>query len=246
MNLSQMLRKDLTRLFKGANPLDYIQDIRVEETPEETRCVASFKVPQVPPYFDARADVYGLYPPQDALRRMTDEAILAATLGEFNWRGAQKAPDPKPKEKKLDPMEMVDFLKPKKIIYSGNRTIAFWPDGTKTIVRLMEGQEHDEYSAYCACVVKKMFGATHKAKKFLESVAVRPEPKPEKVKEEPIQEEVCETEVHRLGQEEPVVVPHPDLIPMPGTEDPDWGRKFWCPDAPVPTPAQEEVEENAD
>lgn len=186
MNLSQILRKDLTRLFKGADPLDYIQDIRIEETPEETRCVASFKVPQVPPYLNCRQKVYGVFPDpvQSELHRMTDAAIAAAMLGEFNWRGAQKAPEPKPVQKKIDPMEAVDFLKPKRIIFSGPKTIVFWPDGTKTIVSLMEGQEHDEYTAYCAAVVKKMFGATHKAKKFLESVAVRPEPKPKKVKEE--------------------------------------------------------------
>lgn len=207
MNLSHILRKDLTRLFKGANPLDYIQDICVEETPTQTRCVVSFEVPQVPPYIAARADVYGAFPDSLAaeLRRMTDSAIAAATLGEFNWRGAQKAP-----EKKVDPMEAVNFLKPKRIIFSGPKTIVFWPDGTKTIVSLMEGQEHDEYTAFCAAVVKKMFGATHKAKQFLEVVAVRPQPKPKKIKEAP------ETEV---VEENIPAIAHASLKPMPGAEE---------------------------
>jgi hypothetical protein len=212
MNLNRLLRKDFTRLFRGADPLDYIQDIRIEEIPDETRCVVIFKVPQVPPYFVARPDVYGAFsdPIRTELRRMTEEAIAAATLGEFNWRGSQKAPDPKPEVKKIDPMEAVDFLKPKKIIYSGPKTIVFWPDGTKTKVSLMKGHEHDEYGAFCAAVVKKMFGATHKAKKFLESVAVRPEPKPKKVKEDKYA--------------------HMETMPMPGTEDPNWGQKHWAPE----------------
>ena len=192
MNISEILRRDLLRVFNGHDPLNHIQDIRIEETPQDIRCVASFKVPQVPPYLDARHGRYGIFPDyvQADLRRMTDAAVAAATLGEFAWREGQKAPDPKPAEKKIDPMEAVDFLKPTKIIYSGPKTVVFWPDGTKTIVSLGKGQEYDEYTAYCAAVVKKMFGATHKAKKFLKSVAVRPEPKPKKAKET-TEEESC-------------------------------------------------------
>lgn len=237
MDIPGKLREDLKRIYGANDPLNYIEDIMVEATDlraEEKMLTVKLRVP-------ARMDKYvastsfGCVPP-DML-----DAMLYGTHGLGNW----KIPEPVIKVETATIMEAMNFLKPKKIIYSGPKTIVFWPDGTKTIVSLMEGQEHDDYTAYCAAVVKKMFGATHKAKKFLETVAVHPEPKPEKVKEVPIEVEEVPIEV----EEAPVEVeeaPEPEsvqtgdkyanleTIPMPGTEDPDWGRKHWCPDAPVP------------
>ena len=156
----------------------------------------------------------------------TEAAYKIYCDGQFwpdNPLATPKHPNCRCSEKKLDPMDAVGALTPTKIIFSGTKTIVFWPDGTKTMLSRMEGQEQDEYYAFCAAVVKKMFGSTPKAKKFLESVAVRPEPKPKKTKPE-------EAEYDQM-----------EMIPMPGTENPDWGEKHWGQDTPV-----EEVPDNAE
>lgn len=46
---------------------------------------------------------------------------------------------------------------PKQIIYSGNTTICFWKDGTKTMVRC-EGDDFSEEQGVALCIAKKVFG----------------------------------------------------------------------------------------
>lgn len=58
--------------------------------------------------------------------------------------------------------------KVKKIIHSGPCTIVFWEDNTKTIVRLEEGKEYDEYAAFTAALAKKCYGSNSKVHKILE------------------------------------------------------------------------------
>ena len=58
-------------------------------------------------------------------------------------------------------------LKIHKIIYSGQKTIVIWEDGTKTIVSCGEGDQYDEYAGFCAAIIKKIFGSTSKAKKIM-------------------------------------------------------------------------------
>ncbi len=210
MDIKEKIRNDIRRLFHGADPMRFAEDARVVELPCSTYLQVDLRVPTP-----------------------TEAAYEMYCNGHFWPYPAPPAPKKEPAKK--DPMELVDFLKPTRIIYSGPKTIVFWPDGTKTIVSLMEGQEHDDYTAYCAAVVKKMFGATHKAKKFIESVAVRPEPKPKKVEEKAPAVEAEEADVPVKPWEQV------STMLMPGTEDPDWGRKHWCPDAPV---LAEEVSED--
>lgn len=57
---------------------------------------------------------------------------------------------------------------PKQIIYSGNRTIVFWNDGDKTIVKCAEGEVFDEYNGFVAALAKKMYGSTSKVKKIID------------------------------------------------------------------------------
>lgn len=168
MNMTEKLRQDLKRIFHGADPLAFIEDARIVETSRHTDAITYCEVVlRVPTATEAAYKIYcdGQFWPDNPL-------------------ATPKHPNCKCSQKKLDPMEAVGALMPTKVIYSGPKTIAFWPDGTKTIVTPMAGEKRDDYAAFCACVVKKMFGATHKAKKFLESVAVRPEPKEKKEKYE--------------------------------------------------------------
>lgn len=58
-------------------------------------------------------------------------------------------------------------LEPTKVLYSGNRTIVFWNDGDKTIVKCAQGQVFDEYNGFVAALAKKLYGSTSKVKKVI-------------------------------------------------------------------------------
>ena len=77
------------------------------------------------------------------------------------------------------PTVPLTVFEPKQIIYSGNRTIVMWEDGTKTVVKCAKGQEYDEYSGFVAALAKKIFGTTNHVKKVIDSIKFV---QPEKVK----------------------------------------------------------------
>ena len=54
---------------------------------------------------------------------------------------------------------IIDYT-PKKIIHNENAVIVFWRDNTKTVVKKMEGDTDDVYSAYAQALAKKIFGGT--------------------------------------------------------------------------------------
>lgn len=56
---------------------------------------------------------------------------------------------------------------PKKVIYSGGKTIVIWPDDSKTIVSCGDGDQYDEYAGFCAALAKKIFGSTSAAKRVM-------------------------------------------------------------------------------
>ena len=56
---------------------------------------------------------------------------------------------------------------PKKVIYSGGKTIVIWPDNSKTIVSCGDGDQYDEYAGFCAALAKKIFGNTSAAKRAM-------------------------------------------------------------------------------
>lgn len=68
---------------------------------------------------------------------------------------------------------------PKKVIYdeAAGVTVVLWIDGTKTIVRAAEGEEHDAYLGYCIALAKKMHGTNSALKRDLEKVLVVKEDK---------------------------------------------------------------------
>lgn len=47
-------------------------------------------------------------------------------------------------------------------------TVVLWTDGTKTIVRCMEGEKFEPYMGFSAAVMKRLFGSTSAAKKAME------------------------------------------------------------------------------
>lgn len=56
---------------------------------------------------------------------------------------------------------------PERILKSGNATIVFWGDGTKTVVKLPEGNTPDDYAAFTAALAKKVFGTNTQVKKII-------------------------------------------------------------------------------
>lgn len=51
------------------------------------------------------------------------------------------------------------FFTPSRILKSGNRTIVFWSDGTKTIVKRAEEEPDNDYAAFTAALGIKIFGS---------------------------------------------------------------------------------------
>lgn len=83
-------------------------------------------------------------------------------------------------KRKLNAQYGVDSTyKPKKVIYdeAAGVTVVLWMDGTKTIVRAAEGEEHDAYLGYCIALAKKMHGTNSALKRDLEKVLVVKEDK---------------------------------------------------------------------
>lgn len=55
-----------------------------------------------------------------------------------------------------------------KVIFNPPATIVFWDDGTKTVVKCMDGQPFEKYAGFAAACMKKMFGSTSRAKAIME------------------------------------------------------------------------------
>lgn len=51
-----------------------------------------------------------------------------------------------------------DILTPTKVIFNNPATICFWPDGTKTVVHVQNGEPFDEEKGLAMCIVKKLYG----------------------------------------------------------------------------------------
>lgn len=61
----------------------------------------------------------------------------------------------------------VNRLIPDRIIRKGRATIVLWPDGTKTVVKLAEGDEPSDYAAFTAALAKKVYGSNSQIKAIL-------------------------------------------------------------------------------
>lgn len=56
---------------------------------------------------------------------------------------------------------------PERILRSGRATIVFWGDGSKTVVKLQDGEPDDPYLALLAALGKKIYGSNSKIKKLI-------------------------------------------------------------------------------
>lgn len=57
---------------------------------------------------------------------------------------------------------------PNQILQSGDRTIVFWKDGTKTIVKRAADEEFNTYAAFTAALAIKIFGSNTHLKKVID------------------------------------------------------------------------------
>lgn len=74
----------------------------------------------------------------------------------------------KAKVKKDDPCDIpFKSVTPVRILHNDPATIVFWDDGTKTIVKRAEGQEHNPYFAFCSALAKKIFGNNSSVNKLV-------------------------------------------------------------------------------
>ena len=53
-----------------------------------------------------------------------------------------------------------------KVIFNGPATIVIWADGSKTVVKCMEGDIYDPEKALMMCVMEKMLGSKGNTKRF--------------------------------------------------------------------------------
>lgn len=58
---------------------------------------------------------------------------------------------------------------PVRILKSGDRTIVFWQDGTKTIVKRADDEDDNDYIAFTAALAKRLFGSNSAVKKAIEA-----------------------------------------------------------------------------
>ena len=62
----------------------------------------------------------------------------------------------------------------KKVIYNDPATIVLWNDGTKTVVKCMEGDAYSQEMGLAMCICKKVLGSQYH-KVFKEWVTYEPE-----------------------------------------------------------------------
>lgn len=60
-----------------------------------------------------------------------------------------------------------DMIAPSRILKSGNRTIVFWADGTKTIVKRADDETESDYAAYTAALGIKLYGSNSALKRIV-------------------------------------------------------------------------------
>ena len=74
----------------------------------------------------------------------------------------------------IKPFDLSDVFKPKpdyrpkRILKSGNATIVFWKDGTKTIVKRSPDEPESDYAAFTAALGIKLFGSNSALKRIVE------------------------------------------------------------------------------
>lgn len=186
MDIPGKLRNDLKRIYGAADPLDYIEDVVIKESLGDTEINLTLRVPRDCARFAQSSPLYGA--PYSLEHWAREQAMMCGLISP----GVQKAPEKKDTSR---------FIEPERVFFNGNHTTIVWPDGEKTIVGVGPDTEYDEYAGFCAAIVKKLFGSSKKAQKFLDSIKVVQKKKEKKKKGQPV-EECCDACAIHLPVEE--------------------------------------------
>ena len=84
---------------------------------------------------------------------------------------------------KIFGMEKEMDYTPKRILRSGDRTIVFWEDGTKTIVKLGDGEVDSPYTAFTAALAIKIFGSNSAVNRLVKKKVQQQKPYAKRGKE---------------------------------------------------------------
>lgn len=172
MELVGKLKQDLRRIYGANDPLNYIEDVQAGINPDtqEEELVVHLRVP--------RHCVRYMGTLYDGPNIM--EPILSAKDLAFIRDLVENESHP-PKFMQSVPMYAG---RPKKVFFNGKHTTLVWHDGSKTTVGVAPDEEFDEYTGFCTAIVKKLFGSSNEAKKFMDRVKIVQKPKAKKEKPE--------------------------------------------------------------
>lgn len=172
MNIPGKLREDLKRIYGANDPLHYIEDIKAETNPDtcQEELVVRLRVPRH----------YERYIPEvyitSASPLTVDHWAKERFLRPVNLSPSEVSDLRKLIEGGCRPhffeSNAVKFVKPAKVFLNGSHTTLVWPDGEKTTVGVGPDTEYDEYAGFCAAIVKKLFGSSREAEKFLDRVKI--------------------------------------------------------------------------
>lgn len=183
MDIPGKLREDLKRIYGAVDPLNCIEDIQVTEGCGGTELKLTLRVPMSCERFAKSSPLYGRHSDAlDSMRYALNNLPGGGVWG-FDCCGQPKPPAPQPVVAKKT------FVRPERVFFNGNSTVLVWPNGEKTVVGLGPDAVYDEYAGFCAAIVKKLFGSSKKAQRFLDSIKVVQKPK---AKKKQVEEECCD------------------------------------------------------
>lgn len=180
MNIPGKLREDLKRIYGANDPMNYIEDIKAETNPDT--CLGELIVRlRVPRHYER-------YIPEVMYTSASPFTLDHWALQQAKMMDLLSSPlrDPKPVEWKTGKALPVQMVKPERVYFNGSHTTLVWPDGEKTTVGVGPDTQYDEYAGFCAAIVKKLFGSSREAEKFLDKVKIVQKKRVKKVKEVPI------------------------------------------------------------
>lgn len=119
----------------------------------------------------------------EEIREATTLTIASKVKSKTPEEEKEELEEKRKKEEERRVKESRKKYTPEKIYYNNPVTVVFWEDGTKTTVRLHEGEEYNEYSAFCAALAKKIFGNNSHLTKVVKS-GIKPKKKSKKATEQ--------------------------------------------------------------
>ena len=164
MNIPGKLREDLKRIYGANDPMNYIEDIKAETNPDtqQEELVVRLRVPR---HFEK----YTRYVLANPVLNISPEDLAYI-------RNLVENESHPPK------FLQVQAGRPQKVFFNGNHTTLVWHDGSKTSVGVAPDEVFDEYTGFCAAIVKKLFGSSREAQRFLDKVKIVQKPKAKKDK----------------------------------------------------------------